>query len=64
MDKYKSKLAELLKQGEELIVIRLLAKGTDDELVQDTADVFQSVAPDKVETTELFGLGSYVVIKP
>ncbi|GGH27415.1 transglutaminase domain-containing protein [Paenibacillus segetis] len=59
---YKSKLSEMLVKGDSLISLRVSGLNSD-ELMNETSQVYDDVAPDKKDFAELFELGNYVIIQ-
>ncbi|MNL57710.1 hypothetical protein D3C87_1812950 [compost metagenome] len=63
LEAYKTKLAEQLKQGKTLIVLRVLADTDSAELTQKTAEVIKQYDASKLANAGMIELGSYVAIQ-
>lgn len=63
LDDYKNKLAEQLKQGETLVVLRVLADTGSSELMQKTAEVIKQYDASKLDSAGMVELGSYVAVQ-
>ncbi|GGF73734.1 hypothetical protein GCM10010912_18690 [Paenibacillus albidus] len=63
LEAYRTKLAELLKQDESLIVLRVVADTDSSELMNETAKVMKQVDAGMLDTAEMFEFGSYVAIQ-
>ncbi|MCE3199923.1 transglutaminase domain-containing protein [Paenibacillus sonchi] len=63
LEAYKTKLAEQLKQGKTLVVLRVLADTDSAELTQKTAEVIKQYDASKLANAGMIELGSYVAIQ-
>ncbi len=63
LEDYKNKLAGLLKQGETLVVLRVLADSDSSELMQKTAEVIKQYDASKLDSAGMVELGSYVAVQ-
>ncbi|WP_342548915.1 transglutaminase domain-containing protein [Paenibacillus sp. FSL P2-0089] len=63
LDAYKTKLAEQLKKGETLVVLRVLGNTDSSELMQKTAEVIKQHDAAKLDSAGMVELGSYVAVQ-
>ncbi|MEK4064241.1 MULTISPECIES: transglutaminase domain-containing protein [Paenibacillus] len=63
MEAYKTKLAEQLKNGETLVVLRVLADADSSELMQKTAEVIKQYDATKLDKAGMVEFGSYVAVQ-
>lgn len=62
-DELGTKIAELLKQGESIITLRMGAKITDDSMQEAIVEAFHEVDESKLENAMIRGLGTYITIE-
>jgi Uncharacterized protein involved in cytokinesis, contains TGc (transglutaminase/protease-like) domain len=60
MSDYTTKLTALLKKGNKSNILRFTSKFNETELTKATAKAVHDVVPDKLDTAQLKGLGTYV----
>ncbi|ETT79608.1 transglutaminase [Paenibacillus sp. FSL R7-277] len=63
LEAYKTKLAEQLKKGETLVVLRVLGNTDSSELMQKTAEVIKQHDAAKLDSAGMVELGSYVAVQ-
>ncbi|MFD1908494.1 hypothetical protein ACFTAO_11035 [Paenibacillus rhizoplanae] len=63
LEAYKTKLAEQLKKGETLVVLRILGNTDSSELMQKTAEVIKQYDATKLDSAGMVELGSYVAVQ-
>lgn len=63
LDAYKTKLAEQLKKGETLVVLRVLGNADSSELMKKTAEVIKQYDAAKLDSAGMVELGSYVAVQ-
>lgn len=63
LEAYKTKLAEQLKKGETLVVLRVLGSTDSSELMQKTAEVIKQHDATKLDSAGMVELGSYVAVQ-
>lgn len=63
LEAYKTKLAEQLKKGETLVVLRILGNTDSSELMQKTAEVIKQHDATKLDSAGMVELGSYVAVQ-
>lgn len=63
LEAYKTKLAEQLKKGETLVVLRVLGSTDSSELMQKTAEVIKQYDATKLDSAGMVELGSYVAVQ-
>ncbi|MEK4517481.1 transglutaminase domain-containing protein [Paenibacillus sp. FSL H8-0122] len=63
LEAYKTKLAEQLKKGETLVVLRVLGNTDSSELMQKTAEVIKQHDATKLDSAGMVELGSYVAVQ-
>lgn len=63
LDAYKTKLAEQLKKGETLVVLRVLGNTDSSELMKKTAEVIKQHDATKLDSAGMVELGSYVAVQ-
>ncbi|WP_341347010.1 transglutaminase-like domain-containing protein [Paenibacillus sp. FSL H3-0469] len=63
LEAYKTKLAEQLKKGETLVVLRVLGNTDSSELMQTTAEAIKQYDAAKLDSAGMVELGSYVAVQ-
>lgn len=63
LDEYKKELEKQLKEGNEKIIVRFSGKIDVNELMKETANSYNKLAPEKLKTAKVGGLGEYIVIQ-